>query len=600
MKLLYSLKPAYSIFLFSLITSVFLTACHTGTGSDPSAQDITAQDSAQEDNRAFTEFCDRLFVTMACSDSLTLNYTISQPKNYGIEQLPNGFPSFSYEDLTTDGAAAENVLSALEEFDPDTLSEEQQVLYAVLHESLSADIEDAAFPAFSEALGPTTGIQAQLPVLLAEFRIDASTDLSQYFVLLKSIPGYFKSLTALEEEKNKLGTLPARSTLSHIIAQCEQFIEKSGTSILEETFEHKIQESSFLSSEKKDAAIKKNRRFVKRFVLPAYRTLIEDLKQLLPSAPNRGSLSQFPNGSDYYDCLIRRTTGSSLSAGELFTLMQQTLEQAQENLLSIAAKDPSLFSSCQRYTTSYNTPDKILPALISMTSQDFPSCGKTDYQIKYIDPSLEDYLSPAFYLTPPVDDASGNTIYINTADRYDTSSLFNTLAHEGFPGHLYQTCYMHHKNLSPLRQILSYGGYTEGWASYAEIYSYRYTGMSTDEIRILQNNMVVSLCLYGLCDLGVHDKGWDTDSLRSFLDQYGTWDTDTASRLYETIVDEPASYLKYSVGYLEMLRLKAEMKKLLGEQYTDLLFHTYVLDMGPASFDVLHRFLPSWCTKNGV
>ena len=52
---------------------------------------------------------------------------------------------------------------------------------------------------------------------------------------------------------------------------------------------------------------------------------------------------------------------------------------------------------------------------------------------------MKEYLSPAFYLTPPMDTGTPNVIYINPAASYQGLELFTTLAHEGFPGHLYQT-----------------------------------------------------------------------------------------------------------------------------------------------------------------
>ena len=157
---------------------------------------------------------------------------------------------------------------------------------------------------------------------------------------------------------------------------------------------------------------------------------------------------------------------------------------------------------------------------------------------------------------------------------------------------------MHNKRLPLLRYSLDYGGYTEGWATYTEIYSYKYTGITRDEVGILRNNMIATLCLYGLCDIGVHYEGWDEESLQSFLNQYGSWSSGTASSVYSAVIDEPASYLKYTVGYLEITLLKDKMKNELGSEYTEKIFHTYLLDMGPTSFDILNRYIPLWNKQN--
>ncbi|MCH5251535.1 MAG: DUF885 domain-containing protein [Lachnospiraceae bacterium] len=571
-----------TVFLF-----VSLTACGTVTSEpDPSSS-------------SFTEFTDELFRSQSSSDSLTLGYTLAKPENFGITDLPDGFSSFSYEDLKKEALSLENLLATLHQFDKNSLSFDQQVLYDTLEETLELDIQKQNYIAFSESFGPTTGIQAQLPVLLAEFRMEDKNDLTQYFSLLKTVPDYFDSLLSVEEKKSSLGTLPCRSTLRNILAQCNQFLSDSGTNVLLNTFQKKITGCSFLSQTEKKEAIIQNKTYVKTYIQPAYQSLCAGLTRLLSLAGEEGSLSQYPNGKEYYQHLVRRTTGSSLSLSELQALMTERLRRAQTTLLQYAAKNPSLFSTCQSYVVRYSSPDVILSYLQKQIAEDFPVCGDTSYEVKYVDESLEDYLSPAFYLTPPVDDSTANVIYINGSDKYDRTTLFNTLAHEGYPGHLYQTCYMHGKNLPMLRYALDYGGYTEGWATYAEIYSYKYTGISKGEVGILRNNMVASLCLYGLCDIGVHYENWDEDKIKNFLNQYGSYSQKTAASIYSAIVDEPASYLKYTVGYLEIDRLKSTMKEMLNTGFTEKIFHTYLLDMGPTSFDILKHYISDWYAQNG-
>lgn len=543
------------------------------------------------DNPDFTALTDELFRSEANSDSLTLNYTLSHPENYGITELPKGFQSFSYDDLASNGPALENLLATVESYDTDSLSLKQQILQDVLCDSLRTDIQGTKFAAFSGALGPTTGIQAQLPVLLAEFRIGDAADLEQYFSLLTSVPDYFQSLLALEQKKSELGTLSCRASLGRIISQCREFLQSGGFSVLTTTFGKKIAAAPFLSEKEKTDSLSRHDDCIRQYLTPAYQNLADGLTKLLPLATDNGSLSSRPEGTSYYSHLVKRMTGSSLPVDELESIMKEKLDTAQETLMAYAKKDPSLFSTCQSYVGKYPSTDSILTALQKRMTSDFPEMADSSYEIKYVDEALEDYLSPAFYLTPPLDDSRANVIYINNSNRFDASSLFNTLAHEGYPGHLYQTCYMYGKKLPLLRYLLDYGGYTEGWATYAELYSYKYTGVSRDETGILRNNMAVSLCLYGLCDIGVHARGWDREKLLSFLNQYGSWSRETADSIYDAVSDEPASYLKYTAGYLEFTRLKDKMKEKLGDSYSEKIFHTYVLDMGPASFDILEKYI---------
>lgn len=83
--------------------------------------------------------------------------------------------------------------------------------------------------------------------------------------------------------------------------------------------------------------------------------------------------------------------------------------------------------------------------------------------MKYVDKSLEEHISPAFYLTTPLDAYQDNVIYLNGNAKYDLTKAFTTIAHEGYPGHLYQNCFYQSQNPLPVRSVVNIGGYTEGW-----------------------------------------------------------------------------------------------------------------------------------------
>lgn len=579
--------------LFLLLCLFLLGGCGSNSVVSPSEN--------ADANKAFAIYTEEIFRSQATSDSLTLNYTLSHPENYGIETLPNGF---STNIATGSGAEIdtvyyENELARLHSFSREDLSFDMQILYDVLEDTLQQNLAFETFSSFSHTLNPTTGMQAQLPVLLAEFRMDSKEDLTQYFSLLKTMPAYFSYMASLEKEKISTNTLPCKETLQRTITQCQEFLSDSGTDILEDSFSHRLQSLDFLTEKEKQEAIATNKAYVKNYVKPAYTALIKELNTLLNSAPENGRLCSYPKGKEYYSCLVKSVTGSSRAIPQLKELMTQQLSTSYQTLLHYAKQDPSLFSSCLEPNSSTNTTKEILLSLSQKFTNDFPACDLGKIHIKSVDDSLEDYLSPAFYLTPPLDDESENTIYLNHAKRYQQDSLWNTLAHEGIPGHLYQNVYFNQKDQPPLRYLLNYSGYSEGWASYVEIYSYQYMDKSSAEIAILQNNMILSLCLYGLCDIGIHYDNWGISELQEFLSPYGYSDTDTAKSLYQLIVDDPASYLKYTVGYLELCQIKAQIKETLGSDYQEKLFHQYILDIGPAPFDTILSNFSTWFAQIG-
>ena len=545
----------------------------------------------------FHSFTNELFRSAVTSDSLTLNYTLASPEKYGIHSLPEGFPSFSRADLEQSMSATENTLSRLQQYEKDNLSFEDQILYDTLTDSLEDDLKDEKMIPYSSSFDPSSGIQAQLPVLLSEFLIDDQTDIDQYFALIESLPDYFSSLLALEKAKTATKTLPAKSTLKKSIAQCRELVS-SGTEPVQKSFENRLNGLSFLSADERKKLAEKHRQMIETNLLPAYRSLIQGLSGLLPYAPEDGALASYSGGQEYYACLLAQKTGSSMSPERLEEELNQMLTTAEQDLFAIAARNPSAFTSCEAYTARHTDPTQILQTLRQKITADFPPISGQNCQIRYVDPSLEEFLSPAFYLTPPIDEKTSNVIYINGAAKYRHSGLFNTLAHEAYPGHLYQNCYMRQKKMAPLRYVLNFPGYTEGYATYAEIYSYRYLGASPDETAILQKNAVSIHCIYALCDLGIHYSHWNRTQLTSFLQSHGIYADESIQSIYDNIIDSPGSYLPYTVGYLEITKLKTAFQKKAGKRSSDLLFHQYLLDMGPAPFSVLQSYIPEWITRN--
>ncbi|MCC8080922.1 MAG: DUF885 domain-containing protein [Lachnospiraceae bacterium] len=292
--------------------------------------------------------------------------------------------------------------------------------------------------------------------------------------------------------------------------------------------------------------------------------------------------------------MFRQSTGCSDSVK---MLKKRVAAQRALDLTEIAA----LFEMYPDLETEYfladapcETPEEILELLKEQIAGDFPPMESNDYTVKYVDPGMEDYLAPAFYLTSPLDDASENSIYINEKNGYGGIRLFTTLAHEGYPGHLYQNVYFNSTDPSPIRTLLGPAGYSEGWATYVEILSYQYAGLSEPLAKLLSLEQSAVLSLYATADLYIHSEGWTFADTLDFFSDYGFSDEETIREIYDLIAAEPSHYLKYYVGYIELLSLKEYAAEIYGSDYTDYAFHQAILEMGPAPFAVLKKYLTEY------
>lgn len=552
----------------------------------------------QNADEEFSEYTHNLFCQEVSGSTITLHYTLKDPSSYGIENVP-----VTYGRCTTDTraicAAVENEQARLHSHKRSQLSKENQLTYDVLDDYLNTSLSLAPYSLYEEPLAPLTGTQAQLPILLSEYQFYTSEDADTYLELLTKTPEYFQSILEFEQAKAEAGLFMASYTVDDIVKECRTFVNLGEKHYLYSSFTERLDELSDLSNDQKETYENKNSEYLKEYVFPAYTELAEGLSALRTAGKNKNGLCYLPEGKKYYEFLVARETGSDRSIQELQTLtsrqIMEDLTAMQETLSNISSEQISSVSSdlfnSQGSLLENNEPSSILADLESQIDGNFPELPPVTTKVKYVQESMEEYLSPAFYMVPAIDNTEQNVIYINQRRMTDDISLFTTLAHEGYPGHLYQNVYYAHQKPDPIRCVLNYSGYTEGWATYSEMLSYYYTPLSQEQATLFQRNTSVILGLYALADMGIHYDGWSLLDTVSFFHTYGITDPTTIEDIYDLIIADPANYLKYYIGYVEFLELKKDAVEKWGENFTQKKFHKAVLDIGPTSFNVIRQYI---------
>lgn len=540
---------------------------------------------AESSDRQFRTFTRSLFQTEVSANTISLHYTLRSPSDYGIADIPATYGSLSSDPVAAK-ASVRNVLSSLQEFDPGTLSSENALTFKILDTYLKNASTGTDYLLYQEPLGPVSGIHTQLPVLLSEYSFYDTQDVETYLALLKETPAYFDSVIRFEQKKAASGLFMPDYQADSVLDTCQSFIDMGKENYLISTFSERIASLDLLPENKKDSFRKENIKLVTEEIYPAYQNLITAIKSLKGKGTNEQGLSHFPYGKKYYEYLVRQTTGCNESISRLRLMTRaQILEDLNAMQKVLFPADAAL---TQASVLEQTPPDSMLDDLRSKITDTFPEIPDVDFQVKYVPESMQDYLSPAFYMIPAIDNLTENVIYINNGQTASGLNLYTTLAHEGYPGHLYQTVYFSASEPDPIRSILDFGGYVEGWATYAEMMSYYLAPLSKTEASLLQKNSSVILGLYALADMGIHYDGWSvTDTVRFFSD-YGINDANAVQSVYKLIIGSPANYLKYYIGYLKFYELKKEMADALGNQFSQKEFHRAVLDVGPAPFEIVY------------
>ncbi|GHU44029.1 Tat pathway signal protein [Clostridia bacterium] len=545
----------------------------------------------------FSSYLDDLFRQEVTASTIDLHYTLKNPENYGITEYPISFGAIGEEEDLQDVALLENVNAILKKTDKSALSDKLKLTYDILQDHVNVVLSGQELSLYEEPLRPTTGLQAELPVILAEYSFYREQDIKDYLALLNELPNFFNQILDFEQKKSEAGLFMPSFGAEDIISQCGNFIANKEDNYLLDTFRDKLSLLPELSEEQRNAYIEQNHAAVLEKVIPTYENLMQGISALKDNGKNDRGLSAFDKGKDFYALLVRLYTGSDWSIDEMKQRTEQQRAQDMADAAKLLLKNPTLMEQASTYAFSQTEPTVILEDLQEKTKADFPAPPDTAFTIKYVHPSLEEFMAPAFYLAVPLDDISQNSIYINDSSHYTKMKLYTTLAHEGYPGHLYQNIMERSADLPLIRSLLGTQGYSEGWATYVEMLSYSYANIDKDLAQILELDQSALLSLYATADMGIHWDGWDLAKTKEFFKKYQITDSTTVTSIYHTLVEEPGHYLKYYIGYLGFLDLKVYAKEKFGADYSDYKFHKALMDMGPAQFSILREYLPSYWPK---
>ena len=555
------------------------------------------------ENSRFQTFTEKLFRSEVCSNTLTLHYTLAHPEKKGVRK-PEVTLGTALSDPAKTTSLCQEYEKELKSFAYSRLSEENRLTCDMLLLYFHTRASLGKNSALDEPLGPGLGVQAQLPILLAEYTFRTKEDISDYLKLLSTVRPYFQSIIKLEKQKSQSGLFMSDTTLDRILKQCHSFVANPDSNYMDDIFAQKLKAFSnpAFSSEDQKKLCTYHHKLILTEVIPAYQELADSLESLRGTGKSSRGLAFFEGGREYYLYLLQSQTGTYVPVGQIEKRLSAQLLSDYREISSLLKQNSSLIDRLNQCSGELTlTPTQMLEKLPELMKKDFPELKDATYELRTVHPSMKKFLSPAFYLTPPVDTRTPNVIYINDSGRTSSLELFGTLAHEGFPGHLYQTVSFAENNPSDIRYLVTSPGYVEGWATYVESYGYEYAASLMNDPDSAQNavrfawlNRSMNLCIYSLIDIGIHYRGWDAARTAVFLKAFGINNASTAAEIYQYIVETPGNYLKYYWGYLNFLDLKTVCQKRLGDDFDLKEFHHRILDIGPVQFPVLEKYMKQW------
>ena len=546
------------------------------------------------DQEKFQRYTISFFKENASANEITMHYLLENPEKYGLKKSKSLYGKMKKEDVLNEKNKISDEIKKLKKFRKKELTRKQQNTYEVLMDYLSRQEKLAMYPYYERVLGKSSGQQVQILLTLSEYRLKNEQDIKSYFKLLRGLNAYFDSLIEYSKEQVKRNLFISDESLEETLKQIKS-VTTQKDNMLAATFNLRISEVKGINAATKKQYCRENKKIVKMEVIPAYERLYSHLQALKGNGKNKNGLYYYKNGKNYYEALVAQKTGSAKTVEEMIEISDQTIEKCLRKLIKLQKKYPNIINRYRKSKKNIKivqNSQKVLNKLRQKMVKYYPKAPKVSCKIKYVHKTMEEYTSPAFYMVPAVDSYKENVIYINKSQ---TAELYPTLAHEGYPGHLYQNVYYAARNDDPVRYLLDYPGYSEGYATYVE--SFSYSMMDAEGYGDIYQQMNMEMYEYNLAlcsrvDLGVHYEGWKKKDVRAYLRSFGM-DDSQADELFQMIIENPANYLSYYIGYQEFHELLTDYKKMAGNKYSLKAYHTEILDAGPCSFDILRRRIES-------
>ena len=554
-----------------LVIGLFLGGCF----SKENSSDLNSNDAVSEQTK-FEEFLQQEFVDSLSSSKISAHFSVEDLSAFGLEDMEvsmGDVEEYDFESL-------KQSISSLKKINRDLLTDEQKSYYDRYLWMLELNAEYEGLEDYSFVFSVNSGINANLITIFTEYVLRSEEDIQDLVIYLNETRGYFQQCLDMTKKQVSKGIVQSNYAIDGIIDQCNRFLNAKENEIIK-VVSSRIDAFEPLSDAKKAMYKQQVYDAVHESVIPAYQDVVAYFTSLKGVQKNNGALANWEDGKKYYEVLLKDNCSADISVKEAKKLLEDAIDEAIASMIRIMQRNPNAYDELS-FSLDLNA-NESLEDLKEKIQKNYPASANVNYMVDYLDPSIAGEYIVAYYLIPPVDNYKDNVIRVNPS----CTDLYSTLAHEGYPGHLYQNTYALEHNYHPIANILNYIGYSEGWAVYVEMDSYNMmdVNLSKDAITLAQMDTYLSHYLVCLADIMVHYEGASVEDVEDYMYQYGM----NGAYIYEIVLQEAGTYLPYGMGYLQMSTLQKKTEKALKEKYDAKEFHEVILNAGDCSFDYLEK-----------
>ena len=567
------------------------------------AQPQTQSDEPTAEQERFAAFIEKEFVDTMESDYTTAHVYLQDSEAFGVDPDQISVSLGTRMDEESQEEAMASFTATCEEFrtfDRDELSVEQQDIYDIFdyQVSLSEALSDAKFDYYAPLFESISGLHYQLPTLFADWQLRNEEDVQDLITLMSDVRPYVDSALEYTRTQEEQGLLML--DLDSVISYCEGIVESGEDSAVLQAMNDSI--AALELGEEKTAQYQQQLAdaFAESF-LPAYADILDTMRDLQANGDNNEQgLAQFEHGKEYYALLLQQSVGSNKTPEEIKTMMEEAFNEHLQQLQLFAMAYPEETQQVLEQDlpkTGYTSYDEILQDLQSHIFDDFPQVEDLRYQIEDVNEEIaSDSGVAAYFNVPSLDGDTVKQLRVNPNNAgVDSIDTYATVAHEGFPGHMYQYAYMYENvDSNFIKALANVGAYTEGFAVYAQYESLKYLdGISQEVLDVYREYELLTYCLVIAADIGIHYEGWSLDEFENYFTEMGL-SIGSGDALYAQLQANPAVFETYYVGYHEIMDLREKAEDALGENFDAKAFNEALLESGTAPFNVVERHIDAY------
>jgi uncharacterized protein (DUF885 family) len=340
-------------------------------------------------------------------------------------------------------------------------------------------------------------------------------------------------------------------------------------------------------------------------------------KEKLPKANNKYAI-----GEDSYKKMLLYSEGITLSPEKILAIGLSELKKEQATFNAAAKtinpnkKPVDVYHDLQK---DHPTADNLIPdvkknveairkfltdkSIVSMPDtvnlkvQETPQYARATSTASNDDPGpFETKATEAFYYITPVDAKWTPKQKEDWLRQFDYYTTDNVTIHEAYPGHYTQFLHLNSSSATRIEKIFGSYAYIEGWAHYCEKmmadegYGHNGDTVLAAKYRLAQSgDALLRLCR--LCvSVKTHCQGMSLkDGTQFFIDNWYQGEKPSSQEALRGTFDP--GYLFYTIGKLEILKLRDDYKKQEGANFSLKKFHDEVLNHGMPQIRLLREVM---------